>query len=157
MKIRDMMTRNPITVGPETQVMEAKRIMKEKKIRLLPVIKGGELVGTITHNDLLEAAPSPATSLSVYELNYLFLTMKVEDIMKNPLTLTPDTPLEEALKIRQEKKIGSFPVMDNGKLVGIVTETDMIRFLVQVLDLKTKDQGFKLAQQTIKAWKTLPA
>ncbi len=133
MKIKDMMTRNPITVDPETQVMEAKRIMKEKNIRILPVIKGSQLVGVITHNDLLEASPSPATSLSVHELNYLFLTMEVKDIMKNPVTLTPDTPLEETLWIRQKKKIGSFPVMDNGKLVGIVTETDMIRFLVQAL------------------------
>ena len=118
MRTKDLMTKNPITVDSETLVLDAQRIMKENNIRRLPIVDKGKLVGIITQHDLLEAAPSPATSLSIHELNYLLSKMKVKEIMKkNPVTLTPDTPFEEALRIGQEKKIGSFPVVDNGKLV----------------------------------------
>src|SRR4030043_2143264 len=129
MRIRDMMTKNPVTVDSETLVMDAQKIMKENNVRRLPIVDKGKLLGIVTKHYILEASPSPATSLSVHELNYLLSKMKVKEIMKkNPLTLTPDTPFEEALRIGQEKKIGSFPVVDNGKLVGIATETDTIRF-----------------------------
>jgi acetoin utilization protein AcuB len=137
MRIRDMMTRNPVTVDSETLVMDAQKIMKENNIRRLPVVDKGKLVGMVTKHDLLEASPSPATSLSVHELNYLLSKMKVKEIMKkNPLTLTPDTPFEEALKIGQEKKIGSFPVMEGGKVVGIATESDIVRFLNRALGIR---------------------
>lgn len=120
-----------------------KRLMKENNIRRLPIVDKGKLVGIITQHDLLEASPSPATSLSIHELNYLLAKMKVKEIMKkNPVTITPDTPFEEALKIGQEKKIGSFPVVDNGKLVGIVTESDIVRFLTRALGLK--DEGSRI-------------
>jgi acetoin utilization protein AcuB len=137
MRTKDLMTKNPITVDSETLVLDAQRIMKENNIRRLPVVDKGKLVGIVTQHDLLEAAPSPATSLSIHELNYLLSKMKVKEIMKkNPLTLTPDTPFEEALRIGQEKKIGSFPVVDNGKLVGIATESDIIRFVTRILGIK---------------------
>jgi len=137
MRIRDVMTRNPITVDSETLVLDAQRMMKENNIRRIPVVDKGKLVGIVTKHDLLEASPSPATSLSVFELNYLLAKMKVKEIMKkNPLTLGPDTPFEEALRLGQEKKIGSFPVVENGKLVGITTESDIIRFVTRVLGLK---------------------
>jgi len=137
MRIKDMMTKNPITVESEALVWDAQKLMKENNIRRLPVVDKGKLVGIITKHDLLEASPSPATSLSVFELNYLLSKMKVKDIMKkNPVTVTSDTPFEEALKLGQGKRIGSFPVVDNGKLVGITTESDIIRFLTRVLGLK---------------------
>jgi len=137
MRIRDMMTKNPITVDSETLVIDAQKIMKENNIRRLPVVDKGKLLGIVTKHDLLEASPSPATSLSVHELNYLLSKMKVKEIMKkNPVTLTPDTPFEEALKIGQEKKIGAFPVMENGKLVGIATESDIVRFLTRALGIR---------------------
>jgi len=137
MRIRDVMTKNPITIDSETLVLDAQKIMKENNIRRLPIVDKGKLVGIITQHDLLEASPSPATSLSIHELNYLLAKMKVKEIMKkNPLTLTPDIPFEEALKIGQEKKIGSFPVVDKGKVVGIVTESDIVRFLTRALGLK---------------------
>jgi acetoin utilization protein AcuB len=111
--------------------------MKENNIRRLPIVDKGKLVGMVTKHDLLEASPSPATSLSVFELNYLLAKMKVKEIMKkNPVTITPDTPFEEALRLGQEKKIGSFPVVDKGKLVGITTESDIIRFVTRVLGIK---------------------
>ena len=137
MRIRDMMTRNPMTVDSETLVMDAQKIMKENNVRRLPVVDKGKLLGIVTKHDILEASPSPATSLSVHELNYLLSKMKVKEIMKkNPVTLTPDTPFEEALKIGQEKKIGSFPVVENGKLVGIATESDIVRFLTRALGVR---------------------
>ena len=136
MRIRDVMTRNPITVTPDTLVLDAQKIMKQNNIRRLPVVEKGKLVGIITQHDLLEASPSPATSLSIHELNYLLSKMQVKEIMKkNPLTLTPETPFEEALKIGQEKKIGSFPIMEDGKLVGITTESDAVRLLIRALGL----------------------
>ena len=137
MRIRDVMTKNPITVDSETLVMDAQKIMKENNIRRLPVVDKGNLVGIVTQHDLLQASPSPATSLSIHELNYLLAKMKVKEVMKkNPLTLTPDTPFEEALSIGQDKKIGSFPVMDKGKLVGIITESDAVRFVTRALGLR---------------------
>ena len=143
MRIKDIMTKNPMTVDSETLVLDAHKIMKENNIRRLPVVDKGKLLGIITRHDLLEASPSPATSLSVHELNYLLSKMKVKEIMKkNPLTLTPDTPFEEALKIGQDKKIGSFPVVENGKLVGIATESDIVRFLTRALGLR--DEGSRI-------------
>jgi acetoin utilization protein AcuB len=137
MRIQDMMTKNPITVDSETLVLDAQRIMKENNIRRLPVVDKGKLVGIVTKHDLLEASPSPATSLSVFELNYLLSKMKVKEIMrKNPLTVAPDTPFEEALRLGQEKKIGAFPVVEDGKVVGITTESDIIRFLTRALGVK---------------------
>ena len=136
MRIRDIMTKNPLTVDSETLVLDAQKIMKESNIRRLPVVDKGKLVGIITNHDLLAAAPSPATSLSIYELNYLLAKMKVKEIMKkNPITISPETPFEEALRLGQEKKIGSFPVVENGKLVGITTESDIVRILTRVLGL----------------------
>ena len=133
-----MMTKNPITVESDTYVLDAQKIMKENNIRRLPVLDKGKLVGIVTKHDLLEASPSPATSLSVHELNYLLSKMKVKEIMKkNPMTFSPDTPFEEALRIGQDKKIGSFPVVDHkGKLVGIATESDIIRFLTRSLGIR---------------------
>jgi acetoin utilization protein AcuB len=137
MRIRDVMTKNPITVDSETLVLDAQRIMKENNIRRLPVVDKGNLVGIVTQHDLLQASPSPATSLSIHELNYLLAKMKVKEVMKkNPITLTPDTPFEEALRIGQDNKIGSFPVMDKGKLIGIITESDTVRFLTRALGLR---------------------
>jgi acetoin utilization protein AcuB len=111
--------------------------MKENNIRRLPVVDKGKLKGIITKHDLLEAAPSPATSLSIHELNYLLSKMKVKEIMKkDPFTVPPDMPFEEALRLGQEKKVGSFPVVENGKLVGIATESDLVRFLTRALGIK---------------------
>ena len=137
MRIRDVMTKNPITVDSETLVLDAQKIMKENNIRRLPVVDKGKLVGIVTQHDLLQASPSPATSLSIHELNYLLAKMKVKEVMKrNPFTLTPDTPFEEALRIGQDKKIGSFPVMEKGKLIGIITESDAVRFMTRALGLR---------------------
>jgi len=136
MRAKDMMTKNPVTVNPDMLVLDAQKIMKQKNIRRLPVVEKGKLVGIVTKHDLLEAEPSPATPMSFHEWNYLLSKMKVKEIMeKTPVTITPDTPFEDALRIGQEKNIGSFPVVDKGKLVGIATESDIVRFLIHALGI----------------------
>jgi len=137
MRIRDVMTKNPITVESDTLVLDARRVMKEKNIRRLPVVDHGKLVGIVTKQDLDEAAPAPTTATGAHEFHYVLSKMKVKKVMKkNPVTLSPDTPFEEALKIGQENKISSFLVVENGKLVGITTESDIVRFLARALGLE---------------------
>lgn len=136
MRIKDIMTENPITVETDTLVIDAQKLMKENNIRRLCVTKKGQLVGIVTNHDLLKASPSPATSLSVWEINYLWGKMRVSDVMtKNPVTVSPETAFDDALVLGQQKKIGSFPVVDNGKLVGISTESDIVRLVTRVLGL----------------------
>ncbi|RPJ05899.1 MAG: CBS domain-containing protein, partial [Deltaproteobacteria bacterium] len=136
MRIRDVMTKDPVTVGSETLVIDARRIMRERHFRRLPVVDDGKLVGIVTQKDLEEAAP-PSTKVSnFYELHYFLSKMKVKEVMKrNPATVSPDTPFEEALRLGQEKSISSFLVVENGKLVGITTESDIVRLLTRVLGL----------------------
>ena len=139
MRIRDIMTKNPLTVDSETPIFEAKRIMQENNIRRLPVVDKGKLVGMATERMILEASPSPATSLSIHELHYLIATMKVKDIMvKNPITISPDATFEETLLLGQEKGIGGFPVVDKGRLVGIATESDLVQFIANIWGAKEK-------------------
>jgi acetoin utilization protein AcuB len=137
MRIRDVMTRNPITVDSETLILEALKIMKENNIRRLPVVESGRLVGIVTQKDLNEAAPAPTARTSAYEFHYFLSKMKVKEVMKrDPVTLRSDTPFEEALKIGKKNDISSFPVVDDGKLIGITTESDIVRFLTRVLGLE---------------------
>jgi acetoin utilization protein AcuB len=138
MRIKQMMTENLVTVNPDTLVLDVQRIMKEKNIRRLPVVDKDKLVGIVTKTELLETAPSV-----VRGANDLLSKMKVKEIMKkNPLTVTPETPFEDALRIGQEKKIGSFPVVEDGKLVGITTESDIVRFLIHSLGIH--EQGSRI-------------
>jgi len=133
MRVRDIMTENPLTVDSETTIIEAKKIMKENNIRRLPVVEQGRLVGMVTERMILEASPSPATSLSIHEVHYLISKMKVKDVMiKDLITISPDTTFKDALLLGQEKRIGAFPVVDKGKLVGIATESDLVRFITSI-------------------------
>jgi acetoin utilization protein AcuB len=137
MRIRDLMSTNVTTVSEKTSIYDATKIMKAHKIRRLPVMKKNKLVGLVTERMLLEAAPSPATTLSVWELNYLLSRMTVKDIMvKKPYTISPDMPAEEALELGQEMGYGAFPVTEHGSLVGMVTESDIVRFMTRVLGVR---------------------
>jgi len=139
MRIRDFMTTNVVAVGEDTSLHDARKIMNAHKIRRLPVLKKDKLVGLVTEHMLLEAAPSPATGLSIHELHYLLAKMTVKDIMvKKPYTVSPDMPAEEALQLGQEMGYGGFPVMEDGKLVGMVTESDIVRIMTRVLGVRVK-------------------
>ncbi|NIQ92517.1 MAG: CBS domain-containing protein [Deltaproteobacteria bacterium] len=143
MRIRDIMTKDPITVEPKTSLPDAHRIMRQQNIRKLPVLEGEKLVGIVTYDMVLEASPSPATSLSIQELHYLLAEMKVEEIMdKNPVTLAPETPFEKALAMGQSDRIRGFPVVDKDKLVGIATHGDIIQLLTKTLGLQ--DEGIRI-------------
>jgi acetoin utilization protein AcuB len=130
--VRDWMTRNPITVDPRTTLPEAHKIMKDRRIRRLPVVDRGHLVGIVTLGDVREAEPSDATTLSIFELHYLLAKLTIGEIMtREPLTITSDASIREAAKLMLHHKIGGLPVMDDGKLVGIITESDIFRVLAQ--------------------------
>jgi acetoin utilization protein AcuB len=135
MLVRDRMTPKPIVVGPDVSHPEALRILHKEKFRYLPVIdKKGKLIGLVTEDDLLHAAPSSATSLSIYEINYLLTNLKVQQVMSSPpITVSEDAPLEEAARIMIEKEIGCLPVMRGNELVGIITETDIFKTFVEIL------------------------
>jgi acetoin utilization protein AcuB len=134
MLVGERMTKRPITVTEDTTLPEALELMRKEKIRRLPVLdKHGKLVGIVTELDLLRASPSPATSLSVYEIPYLLAKVKMREIMTtNVITVTEDTPIEEAARIMADNKIGGLPVMRDGKLVGIITETDIFKLFLEL-------------------------
>ncbi|MBN2333245.1 MAG: CBS domain-containing protein [Deltaproteobacteria bacterium] len=134
MFVRNWMKKDPVTVTSDTLVIDAKKIMKENKFRRLPVVDRGKLVGIVTLNTLREAQPSAATSLSIHELHYLLAKMTVADIMtKKIITCSPDITLEKAARMGTRHGIGALPVVENGKLVGIITESDIYRAFLTML------------------------
>ena len=136
MFVREYMTTSPVTVTPEDSLGEALRLMKEHSIRRLPVMAKGKIAGLVTEQDLMKASPSSATSLSIWEINYLFPKIKIKDIMtKEIFTVTPETILEEAALLMQENQISTLPVLDGDKLVGIITESDIFKAFIDVLGL----------------------
>jgi acetoin utilization protein AcuB len=139
MLVGERMTRNPITVQEDASIDDALHLMRERKVRRLPVIDAsGRMTGIVSDKDLLHAAPSPATSLSVYELHYLLSKLTVVKVMSAPVvTVSPDTPVEEAARIMADNKIGGLPVLEGGKLAGIITETDVFKILLELLGART--------------------
>lgn len=134
MFVGERMSHPVITVNPEMPIVDALNLMKREHIRRTPVVKDGKLVGIITNEDLLNASPSPVTSLSVWELNYLLSKITVSEIMtENVLTVNEDTPIEEAARIMADNKIGGLPVMRDGRLVGIITETDLFKIFLELM------------------------
>lgn len=131
--VSEWMSKPVITVEPSTPLKTAHQIMKDCRIRRLPVVKDGHLVGIITSGDIREASPSDATSLSVWELNYLWDQLTVEHSMtRDPVTVTPETTILDAARLMLEKKISGMPVVDpTGHVVGILTESDIFKMLVE--------------------------
>ncbi|MEW5960067.1 MAG: CBS and ACT domain-containing protein [Chloroflexota bacterium] len=123
-----------VTVTPDLPFQEALQLMQERQFRRLPVVdEKGKLVGIVAERDLLYASPSPATSLSVWEMNYMLSKIKIERLMTRPvITTAPDTTIEEAAHMMVQHRIGSLPVLDGDKLSGIITETDIFRALVKM-------------------------
>jgi acetoin utilization protein AcuB len=145
MLVKDRMSKSPITVRQNVGVEEALRLMHSENIRRLPVVdEHGKLVGIVSELDLLKVSPSPATSLSVYEIPYLMARIKMKDVMtKDVVTVTEDTPLEEAARVMADNKIGGVPVMRDGKLVGIITETDLFKTFLEMLG--GREEGVRIS------------
>lgn len=135
MLVKDCMTHSPLTILPETTHRQAAELMREHKVHHLPVVdKSGRLVGIVVEEDLLAAQPSPATTLSIYEIHGLLSKLQVREIMSRPVhTTTPDCPLEEAARLMLDEDIGCLPVVANDQVVGIITDTDIFRALVTML------------------------
>jgi CBS domain-containing protein len=131
--VREWMTKQVLTVAPHTTLRSAHQLMKENHIRRLPVLDEGQLVGIITIGDAREASPSDATTLSIWELNYLWAQLTVDKVMTaHVFTVNPDTPIIDAAELMLEHKISGLPVVNSaGKLVGILTESDIFRMLVK--------------------------
>lgn len=131
--VREWMTEEVISVAPDTPITKAHQIMKKNKIRRLPVLDGERLIGIVTIGDIREASPSGATTLSIWELNYLWSQLKVEDVMtRKVLTVTANEPMINAASKMLEYKISGLPVLDEtDRVVGIVTESDVFRMLVK--------------------------
>ncbi|MCA9912107.1 MAG: CBS domain-containing protein [Anaerolineae bacterium] len=127
------MSSNVVATRPETPINEAHQIMRENNIRRLPVVDKGRLVGLITIGDVREASPSDATTLSIWELNYLWSQLTVEKVMtRNVMTVNPATPILDAAELMLEHKVSGLPVVDEkGSLIGIITESDIFRMLVR--------------------------
>ncbi len=140
MLVKERMSRNPITIKPDTPVTEAQAMMKREKIHHLPVVdRDGRLVGIVAEKDLLYASPSPATTLSVYEMTSLLAKLTVDKVMSaKPQTVTEDVPLEEAARIMADRNIGGLPVMRGTTLVGIITESDLFRVFIELFGARQK-------------------
>ncbi len=133
MRVRDFMKTNVITVPSSTSIYDALKIMKENNIKRLPIVDNGKLVGIVSRKGLKEATPSKATTLSIYELNYLLSKMTVKDVMhKKVITVSPDTSFEQAAFIMHKYQIGGLPVLEKGKLVGYISSNDLFNVMVQM-------------------------
>jgi len=145
MLVKDKMTPNPITITKQATIAQALELMRQHKIRRLPVMDQEQLVGIVTDRDLSEVSPSRATSLSIFELNYLLAKTKIGDILspkQKIITISPDAFLEEAALLMRDNKIGGIPVVDNGKLVGIITETNIFDAFIDIMGLR--QEGYRL-------------
>lgn len=134
MLIGERMTHPVISVSPDLPISEALALMRKEHIRRTPVTQGNKVVGIVAIEDLLNASPSPATTLSIFEMTYLLSKITVKDVMsKNVLTITEDMPLEEAARIMADNKIGGLPVLRGDELVGIITETDLFKIFLELM------------------------
>lgn len=134
MLVGERMSHPVISIQPDMPIVDALNLMKRERIRRCPVVKDGKMVGIVSDKDLLNASPSPATSLSVWEMNYLLSKIQVRDVMtRKVLSVTDDTPIEEAAMIMADNKIGGLPVMQNDNLIGIITETDLFKIFLELM------------------------
>ncbi len=134
MDVAVFMTKDPITVTRYTNIYDARRIMEEHNIRRLPVLDRDRLVGIVSKSDIMEATPPDLSKRSIHEMNYILSRMIVSEIMtKHPLTVTPDTPIEFAAKLMRKYKVASLPVLAKGRIVGIITESDLFDAFIEIM------------------------
>ena len=145
MLVKDRMSKPPITIRENVGVEDALELMHNEDIRRLPVVdKHGKMIGIVSELDLLKVSPSPATSLSVYEIPYLLAKIKMADVMtKDVISVTENTPLEEAARVMADNKIGGLPVTRDGKVVGVITETDLFKTFLEMLG--GREEGVRIS------------
>ena len=158
MFVGERMSHPVISVTPEMSIHDVLAMFKKEHIRRAPVIKNGKLVGMVSQGDLLNASPSPVTTLSVWEMHYLLSKVTVNQVMsKKVKTVDATTPIEEAARMMADSKIGGMPVMRSGKVVGMITETDLFKIFLELMGARTKgirvtavidDQAGQLAKIT---------
>ncbi|MCA1926886.1 MAG: CBS and ACT domain-containing protein [Calditerrivibrio sp.] len=138
MLIKDWMTKDVITIDSKDTMLDALHIMKEHKIRRLPVVHKGKLLGIVTEKDIKTYSPSKASTLDIYEMHNVLAETNVEDVMtKNVITVSPDDPIEKAALILRDKRIGGLPVVDaNKNLLGLITAIDVFDLFVEAMGMR---------------------
>lgn len=144
MLVRNWMSPEVLTITPDTSLLKLGKMMTDHKIRRLPVVDNtGTLIGIISDRDVRDASPSKATSLDMYEMHYLLAEIKAKDIMTaKPLTVKPTDTVEKAAMLMLDNKIGGLPVVENGKLAGIISEQDVFKALVNITGVR--EGGFQI-------------
>lgn len=143
MFVKNKMTANPFTISPDQTIPDAHEIMAQHGIKRLPVLKNGVLVGIVSKEDIQRASPSKATTFSMGEITYLLAKTKISQIMtKNPVYISSNALLEEAATLMRDNHISSLPVVDDGKLTGIITESDIFDSFIELLGFR--EQGTRL-------------
>jgi acetoin utilization protein AcuB len=139
MLVGERMSHPIISIAPDMPVHDALDMFKRERIRRAPVVKEGKLIGIVSDKDLINASPSPASSLSIWEMNYLLSKITISEVMsKKVLTVNEDTPIEEAARIMADNKIGGLPVLRDGHVVGIITETDLFKIFLEFMGAREK-------------------
>jgi acetoin utilization protein AcuB len=139
MLVGERMSHPIISIAPDMPVHDALDMFRREHIRRAPVVKDGKLIGIVSDHDLLNASPSPATSLSVWEMNYLLSKITVSEVMtKKVLTVDENTPIEEAARIMADNKVGGLPVMRDSHVVGIITETDLFKIFLELMGARER-------------------
>jgi acetoin utilization protein AcuB len=134
LKVRDVMTPDPVTLSPEESLMEALQTMRLRRIRRIPIVLEGKLVGLLTEGDLKRAEPSTLSDTEEHFTEVMEGTPISRIMIQNLLTTTADTPLVEAALTLYTNKYGALPVVEDGRLIGILTDNDLIGALVRVLE-----------------------
>lgn len=148
MHVKSRMTANPYTIAFNAPINEVIELMREHNLKRVPVVDGKKVVGILTHGDIQKVSPTKATTLSIYELNYLLSKTKVCDAMtKNAFTVSPDAFLEEAALIMRENRISALPVVKDNKLLGIITESDIFDSFIDLLGFR--DAGSRITVEAL--------
>lgn len=144
MYVKNKMTRDPYTIESDSPITDAIALMKEKNLKRVPVLKDNKVVGMLTEGDIQKVSPNKATSLSIFEINYLLGKMTVSNAMRKPVfSISENAFLEEAAVMMRTNRISALPVVENGKLVGIITESDIFDAFIELLGFK--DSGSRIA------------
>ncbi|HVN16128.1 MAG TPA: CBS and ACT domain-containing protein [Anaerolineales bacterium] len=143
MLVGERMSSPVITLTPDTPIQDAMAIFKKEHIRRAPVIKDGKLIGMVSDGDLLNASPSPVTTLSVWEMHYLLSKITVKEVMaKKVITIDENTPIEEAARIMADNKVSGLPVVEDGAVKGMITETDLFKIFLEFMG--ARDRGIRV-------------